>query len=76
MKIYSFRTMIEPDEPKGYHGFVPLLPGLHTGGETIDEVKKNLRDAIRCHLDGLMKDNLPVPQEEETMEVVQTFTYA
>ena len=76
MKIYSFRTMIEPDDPKGYHGFVPLLPGLHTGRDTIKEVKKNLRDAIRCHIDGLLKDKLPIPQEEETMEMVQTFTYA
>lgn len=53
--------MIEPDDPKGYHGFVPLLPGLHTGGNSIKEVKKNLRDAIRCHLDRLsLMPKLPV----------------
>ena len=68
--------MIEPDDPKGYHGFVPLLPGLHTCGDSIKEVKNNLRDAIKCHIDGLLKDNLSIPQEENAMEIVQTFTYA
>ncbi len=73
MKNYSFRTIIEPDDPKGYHGFVPLLPGLHTSGDTLTEVKKNLREAIRCHVGGLLKDRQPIPQEEDAMEVVQTF---
>lgn len=50
--IYTFRVIIEPDEPKGYHGFVPILKGLHTCGETIEEVKKNLREAIKCHIQG------------------------
>jgi len=74
MKIFSFRTIIEPDDPCGYHGFVPLLKGLHTSGETIEEVKKNLKDAIRCHLAGLLKDGLEVPQEQETLEVIQSFS--
>lgn len=74
MKIFSFRTIIEPDGPKGYHGFVPILKGLHTCGDTIEEVKKNLKEAIRCHIAGLKKDGLPIPQEEDTMEVIQTFS--
>lgn len=74
MKIFSFRTIIEPDDPKGYHGFVPILKGLHTSGDTIEEVKKNLKEAIRCHIAGLKKDGLPIPQEDETMEVIQTFS--
>ena len=73
MKTYAYRTIIEPDDPKGYHGFVPLLPGLHTCGETINEVKKNLRDAIRCHIQGLLKDGKPIPQEGDAFEVVQVF---
>ena len=74
MKSYSFRTIIEPDDPKGYHGYVPSLPGVHTCGDTIEEVKQNLRDAIRCHLEGLTKDGLPIPQEEHTLEIIQTFS--
>lgn len=64
--------MIEPEEPRGYHGFVPFLPGVHTYGDTIQEIKKNLREAIRCHIQGLLKDGEVVPQEEETLEAMQS----
>ena len=74
MKYYTFRTIIEPDQPSGYHGFVPILPGVHTCGETIEEVKKNLKEAISCHIQGLIKDGEKIPKEEETMEVIQSFT--
>lgn len=76
MVNYTFRTIIEPDEPSGYHGFVPALKGLHTCGETIEEVKKNLQDAIFCHIQGLLKDGLPVPDENNTIEMIQTIPYA
>lgn len=73
MKSFVYRTIIEPDE-KGYHGFVPLLRGVHTVGKTIEETKKNLDEAIRCHLEGLLKDNIKPPQEQNTVEAIQTFT--
>ena len=74
MKNYTFRVIIEPDPPVGFHGFVPLLKGVHTCGKTIEEVKKNLREAIKCHLQGLIKDKKDIPQEEEAFELVQVFS--
>lgn len=71
--MYTFRAIIEPDE-KGYHGFVPILRGLHTCGKTIEEIKKNLKEAIRCHVAGLLKDGEKIPQEEDALEIIQTFT--
>lgn len=73
-KIYTFRVVIEPDQPKGYHGFVPMLKGVHTFGKTIEETKKNLREAVKCHLQGLLKDKEIIPQEEESFELIQTFS--
>ncbi len=73
MKMYTYRTIIEPDE-KGYHGFVPLLKGVHTVGETIEETRRNLEEAIRCHLEGLKKDGITPPQERESLEAIQTVT--
>lgn len=75
MKTYTFRTIIEEDDPKGYHGYVPALRGVHTSGDTIEEVKKNLAEAIRCHIEGLKKDGLPIPQEDKTIEMIQTVSY-
>ena len=74
MKNYTFRIIIEPDRPSGYHGFVPLLRGVHTCGKTIDEVKKNLKEAIKCHIQGLLKDKESIPQEGEVLELVQTLS--
>lgn len=73
-KVYSFRTIIESEENGGYHGSVPLLRGLHTQGETIKEVKVNLREAIKCHIDGLLLDNQMIPQEKEVIEIIESFS--
>jgi len=72
--FYTFRIIIEPDELNGYHGFVPSLKGVRTCGETINEVKKNLKEAIKCHLQALLKDKESIPQEEEALELIQTFS--
>lgn len=74
MKTYTYRTIIEPDE-QGYHGFVPLLKGVHTIGRTIEEVRSNLHEAIRCHLEGLLKDGIIPPSEKDTIESIQTITF-
>ena len=74
MRIYTFRVIIEPDEKKTFHGYVPSLPGCHTWGNTIEETKKNLREAIKCHVQGILKDNEIIPQETNAFELIQTFT--
>lgn len=50
------------------------MPGLHTQGATLAEVKANLREAILCHVQGLQKDNGRIPQDEDALEVVQSFS--
>ncbi|HCE87142.1 MAG TPA: hypothetical protein DEP08_05155 [Candidatus Jacksonbacteria bacterium] len=76
MNTYTFRVIIEPDENNTFHGYVPLLPGCHTWGETIEETKINAREAILCHIQGLIMDNEPVPQETEIIELIQTISDA
>jgi len=56
----SFRTIIEKDG-KFYHGYVPILPGCHTQGRTIEETRKHLREAITAYLFSLKKHNEPIP---------------
>jgi len=43
-------------EVSGYQVTVPLLPGLITFGRTHAEARLMARDAIRCHVDGLLRD--------------------
>ena len=49
----------EPDAG-GYSASIPALPGCHTQGETLDEVRSNLREAAEgwlavAHEDGLAR---------------------
>ena len=64
MKTYTFRTIIEPDENDTFHGFVPALPGCHTWGKTIQEIKNNLQEAIEIYIASLIDDGKKIPQEK------------
>ena len=37
--------------PEGYIAFVEELPGANTQGETLDEARENLREAVAMVLD-------------------------
>jgi predicted RNase H-like HicB family nuclease len=37
--------------PEGYIGFVEEIPGANSHGETLDEVRENLREAVQLVLE-------------------------
>lgn len=49
MSEYQFTVVIEPDE-RGYHAFVPALPGCHSFGDTVEEAKTNILGPSKCTL--------------------------
>ena len=56
-----YAIVIEKAEGK-YSAYVPDLPGCVATGATVPEVEREMREAIRFHIDGLKADGLPVPQ--------------
>lgn len=60
-----FTVVIEASEEGGYHAWCPSLPGVHSQGETLEEAKKNVIEAIQCHLESLVKEGERLPQEPE-----------
>ena len=58
-------------EPGNYSAYVPDLPGCITVGETIEEVRENMHEAIQLHIEGLREDNLPVPEPTSQVEYVE-----
>lgn len=44
-------TAVFKKVPEGYIGFVEELPGANTQGATLEETRRNLREAIRLVLD-------------------------
>src|SRR3989339_2051351 len=70
MNILTYRTIIKPDE-NGYHGFVPSLSGCHTWGETIEETRENLKEAIEGILLSMKKHGDRIPTDT-SIESIQT----
>ncbi len=60
-KILTYKTIIEKDG-KCFHGYVPSLPGCHTQGDTVNETKKNLKEAIQAWVDANIELGWPVPK--------------
>lgn len=73
MRVYTFRIIIEPDENNTFHGYVPSLPGCHTCGETLQETKKNIKEAITLYVASLIDDKQPIP-EETGLEFFETIS--
>ena len=47
----TFHVIIEEDEEGGYIGKVPELQGCLTQGDTLDELMKNMKEAIELCLE-------------------------
>ena len=52
----TFTVVIHEDEGGGYWGEVPSLPGCYSQGASVDELLKNLREAIEGVLDVMKED--------------------
>lgn len=72
MKVITYRAIIQKDG-KGYHGFIPALPGCHTYDFTIEKVRKNLKEAIRGWAEARKSKGWEIPVDEtiETLEAVE-----
>ena len=70
MKFYSFQIVIEKekDDP-GYCAYSPALPGCFSNGKTLEEAKRNMREAIELHVQSLLAHDEDVPQTDELVHV-------
>lgn len=68
---YEYSILLDPDPDEGgYTVTVPRLPGVVTQGETVDEAIAMAKEAIQCHIEGLIADGEPVPEEHEHPKVI------
>jgi predicted RNase H-like HicB family nuclease len=49
--VRTFTAVFEPAEEGGYTALVEELPGAISQGDTLDEARKNLQDAIKLILE-------------------------
>lgn len=60
MKI---QAIIHKAEEGGFWAEVPALPGCVTQGETLTEIRKNLKEAIELWLEAGQEVNSPNPED-------------
>lgn len=57
----QYAMIIEKGE-RNYSAYFPDLPGCIATGQTLDEVKQRMREALELHLRGMREDGLPIPE--------------
>jgi predicted RNase H-like HicB family nuclease len=66
----KYAVLIEKGDTS-YGASVPDLPGCVAVGETLEEVKRLIREAIAFHLEGLREEGLPIPEPTTLVEYVE-----
>jgi len=54
-----------------FSAFVPDLPGCVATGSTMDEVGRQIREAIEFHIEGMRQDGEVVPQPSSSVDYVE-----
>ena len=68
--IMKYAVVVERT-PNNYSAYVPDLPGCVSVGDTLEEVERNIREAIEFHLDGMREDGLPISEPQTTALMVE-----
>jgi predicted RNase H-like HicB family nuclease len=64
-----YAVVIEKGEGN-YGAYVPDLPGCVATGDTIEDVEREIQEAIGFHLEGMRADGLPIPEPSSRVEYV------
>lgn len=88
MKFYSFQIVIEKEqEDEGYCACTTNVPGCFGNGKTIEEAKRNIRQAAERHLASLVAHGEPtlerasgdrsthVPKDDRLLGQVDAFNF-
>jgi len=67
--MHRFLIVIEK-AGNNYSAYSPDLSGCVATGATVEEVKRNMQEAIEMHVRGMREDNLPIPESHSLAEYV------
>ena len=68
MKRYA--VIFEKGE-NNYGAYIPDLPGCITTGDTMEQVRENIKEAIKLHLHGIFEDGGPIPEPASVIDFVE-----
>jgi len=67
MADYKYTVFFEPLPEGGYHVVFPAIPEIVTFGNSLDEARHAAHEALRCHIEGLLKDGEWIPVETQSI---------
>jgi predicted RNase H-like HicB family nuclease len=65
-----YAVVIEKGE-RNYSAYVPHLPGCVSVGDTAEQVKSEIREAIEFHIQSMREDALPIPKPWSQADFVE-----
>ena len=73
MSVYHYTAVFEPAYDGGFIVTVPALAGLVTEGDTLEEARAMIKDAVQRLLESLMQhgEEIPVESSSATIESVE-----
>ena len=63
MKVLNYTVIFEPQSEGGYTAMVPALPGCISEGDSLEESREMIADAIKAYCESLIKDGKPLPKD-------------
>jgi predicted RNase H-like HicB family nuclease len=66
----KYAVVIEEGE-HNLSAYVPDLPGCVTTGRTVEEIERNIREAIELHVAGLREDGEVIPEPHTSVAYVE-----
>ncbi len=60
--LMKYAIVIEKVPGSNYSAYVPDLPGCVATGETLEEVKRLMKEGIEFHLEGMREDGDAIPE--------------
>jgi len=65
----KYKVVIHKAEEGGYWAEVPALPGCFSQGETLEEVRANIKEAIEAYIESQEKDLLELKKTDRVITV-------
>ncbi len=64
-----YLAVVEPADGS-FSAYFPDLPGCVATGSTREELEANIRSALQRHMQGLVEDNMPIPESRAFAEFI------
>lgn len=66
MKEYVYTVVYQKDERGVWTAHVPVLNNLASEGDSLDEAKQMIEEAIKLYIECLDEENSPIPSESKS----------